>query len=215
MPKKTSTGKVQVTPNVTMSVDLSSDDVVNIHIACKEDELLKQEEQLQAELQTVQEDLTEISKVVQDLAQEYAEKSIDGQYIGLITLLENNTKLTGKLGVSIHIKPKGELNIRPTLHLSSPKDRYSEHSIQLNDINMRLPDAVADMCKKQEELQARSKALSTEIIKVKTSLANIDRLERRAKANLAVMALESTDAGRKMLADIRTAGTRALLEVKK
>jgi len=209
MSKKVAKGSIQVTPEVTMNVELDANNLVDIHVAMKEEALLKQEKELQEALLKAEESVKNITMKLNSALHEIGEEKEKQMAEEVFPALKSFgfKDLIGKCQVGFSTDTKRlMLRLDFTLYTGRGLEAHGIHTIK----RMRVPKAVAAIHKEKKQADKTVQDIKGELLKVKKGLASVDRMERRARAQMAIRALESTVAGRKMLAGIRTDATKAL-----
>lgn len=202
-------GNIQVTPEVSLNVDLDASAIVDIHVAMKEEELLQREKQLQ-------EDLRSAEEVVKEAA---------GRLEGALNQIEKENQKDMSAEVFPALLSFGFKNLEGqcTVHIDKSTKRpmlkteftiYTGKGVQTHGIRTykrtRMPKNISKLDKEVQAAGNEVQAIKDELLQVKQGLASVDRMERKARAQMAIRALESTAAGRKMLAGIRKDAVKAL-----
>jgi hypothetical protein len=195
-------GNVEVAPNVSLNVDLDAHDIVDIHVAMKEEELLKEEEKLLADLkvadQAVEDKDRELNKIITDLAKLKAK--------ALESLVSSTLKAAGFTKIKIDASTNRNQNQdRIVLHLTTSGNPGGL------TLSKPIKSSVVNKLRNQREVSmAEVKRIRDQLVKTKQAISNVDRMVRKARAQMALRVLESTSAGQAMLAGIKRDIVRAL-----
>lgn len=206
---------IEVAPNVSMHVDLESRDIVDIHVAYKEQELLERETELFEAAERIRVENNATLNHYTEKVDAVVSRAVTTKFASIITALNKVSSYTHTVDAE---RTNGHLDtnkIKVAGYLQAVGKDGRGGSMPISFDITPVPEEIAKLNAKMHALDAETKKINTELVKIKMDLANIDRMERKARANMAIMALESTDAGRRMLDSIRRDASKVLANPEK
>jgi hypothetical protein len=187
-------GKVEVAPDLTLNIDLTADHLVDLQVSMTEEALLKEEEALIEKIKALGKLAGEKSAAINKEC-ELPAREEEKRLAFLVKALKaaGFPKPEVKCSFDVFAKEGKIAGNLTTSVVIAGQDRLD---------TSRKTKVPADIQKFHDEIEALEKErgeLSNTLIKIKSNLANIARMERAARAKLAMRALESTPAGRQLL----------------
>jgi hypothetical protein len=205
MAKKKASGVLSVTPEVAVKVDMDAGDLVAIRVAMAEEQLLKKEEDLRGALEQLEADRAEANKAQTkaiEAAQKREEQGIRKKVAS--TLKEAGfTDLEFRSVIEIGLNKNKELSAKISNHIVVGKG-HSTHGIYTKAKAFRMDAKLKKAAQKVEALTKQIQGTTEELRKAKSDLMQMDRVERRAKAELAMQVLQSSAEGRTLLDTLTT-----------
>lgn len=198
-----------IVPNVTMNVELDSRALVDIGVAQREEALLTKERQALAELHELEEKRSKLRKEYDETLEKLGDAAAEKMQKQIATPLKKagfkNLKFRCSV-VRVDDKNKrAKLSMRFHIH-----EQHNHNQGIRSSKKVPVPAKIKTLFTKVQNLDESLEKAKDHLMKIKTQLQNIPRMERRARAAMAIQALESTPQGRKMLDGIRKDALKAL-----
>lgn len=196
--KKTDlTGKLEVSPDILIDVKLDAQHLVDMQVSITEEQLHLEERRLITELDGLNETVSTNNEKIHGIL----EKGAEVQETAVAKLV---TPALKKLGASkIDIDSTWRRYDENKVHVGI---NVNVHSTRTERVSGRLSfERSFSVSKEAKALEAKTKTLGIQVeeirkqlTKVKNDIANIPRLERQARARLAMETLKSTPAGKRL-----------------
>lgn len=187
-----------------MDLSITKDDIVAIGVVAHEQRLLEEEEVIDAR----QKDLNQKKDaLVEERAKERAK-------IQAIVAKEESKKASELLGKMLGKKmSKSEVSVDASVDIESDKLVVScslhvsgECSGSMRWKLDRESKEIASLTKEIRDLSREIQACNQSLLEVRSQLQKVDRLDRNARASLAMSILGKTEEGKKLLGDITQSG---------
>lgn len=203
-----------VVPNVSMNVELDSRALVDIGVAQREEALLAKERQAIADLRELEERrsklLQEYNEALKELGDTAAKKMRDQMVAPLKKAGFKNLKFSCIVTYMVDKNKRAKLSMQFHIDDQHNHDYWGTTQGIRSSKKVPVPAKIKTLHAKGHDLDEPIEKAQNHLMKIKTQLQNIPRMERRARAAMAIQALESTPQGRKMLAGIRKNALKAL-----
>lgn len=181
---------------------VNRDDIVSIHTAAVEQDLLRKQADLEQEIKDLGEELTGLNERCKTELGVFVDRATKAAKASAKATLHSLARLGFKeptLG-TVEQETGGKEELILTLNFTSGGQRYGGM-----ELTRRIPYSkpvllARELVGKAEEAMRKRQA---RLLEVKLALANIVREERSAKAALAMAALEQTEAGRAIIEKMR------------
>jgi hypothetical protein len=197
--------KIEVAPNLKMDIEVTADNVADIHVAAMEEELERLEKALAAELKEDEENLKEAQKKLDKATEDFGHTFTDNMekellpvmkrfgFKGLHTTFEAAFTCDDKVHIEVGLMVEGKRGI----------DNVCTGNIQTCR-NVPFGPILREHHNAFKEAGEKVKKTTEKLLKVKEALGNIPKLERQARAQMAKNLLQTTDSGRQLLDMIRS-----------
>jgi hypothetical protein len=198
MPEK---AKIVVAPNVEMNIDITADNITDIHVAAMEEELERLEKALTVELKEDEEASEDIKKKFEKATKEFGLDFTDEMEKDLIPVMKRYgfKGLHATFAASFPDEDKVAISLGLAIEgKRTMGDCYVSGAIQASRNVPFIPHlkALHTSVKTAEE---KVKKTTEKLMKVKETLGNIPKLERKARAQMSAQLLQTTDTGRQLL----------------
>lgn len=206
-------GKLEVTPEISLNVELNAQHLVDMQVSLTEEQLYQAEEKFIADIKQLDDTIrekTDARRALLDKAAESVEKALVKEVtpvlkkIGAASINSSRTWREGSAGK----RAKPTLDIDIEIHPDSGRKKNTIGGELTFGRSIPVPAAATKLGSEIEGLQKEREAVRKKLEKVKVDLSNVPRIERKARAALAMKTLESTPAGRRLATDLQK---RALL----
>lgn len=184
--------KLEVAPDLSIDVDLTADHLVDLKVSMTEEALLAKEEVLIKDIKSIDAELKRLEKEASDIC-EKTEKAREKKLGAVIQTLAK----AGMGKISAHCR----LTISSRVPLSVEMETTLANSGGHLCVSKRVkaPTELTRINSEEDKLKKEKAELAANLTKIKADLANVPRMERSARATLAMRALETTPAGKQLL----------------
>lgn len=183
-----------------VEANVTKDDIVAIATTAREEQLLSDQTQFTIEMNKIREKVTQAeSKIETD-----KEKFIASKTKAKAKELEKSLAALGfKVDVNTCDEKRTGSSIKYKFALSGDR-HYSRADIVSKKVySISLPKTILAAEKKISAMKVQDMELQENIFEIKKSLSNMQGMERKAKAALAIAALQGSKAGKAILNQLR------------
>ena len=176
---------------LNLDATLSKDDLTAISINQYEERLLAQDKALEAQIKDVQKEQVEVQKHLNKLVQDAGAAAVKTKLATLekaLRAFESARKYKVEVATAVLADKKIVVSVGVV----------GVYHLNLSE-SIKIPEAIRKVQQEAAELGNQLQDLSKQRIEVRTSLAQVNRLERKAKAALARTVLSRTDEGQALL----------------
>jgi len=189
-------GTLQVTPDVGIKVELTSGNLVDIQVSMKEESLLAEEKKLITQLDDEKKELEKAIEWLSSLTGKIEDKRAGETMKALLPTLKKLGFKELKFSAGIH-EDNGKFTI---VLLISHKNGCASLS---STSAFRPGEAFKRAIDTRNAIVDKINSLKKQLLSVKDQLNNIPRMERKARAQLGIQILETSELGKKLLGNMQ------------
>lgn len=199
-------------PNVTVSAEITKDDLIAIRVNDYEERVLEIDRDCDKRLAELAKQVKEaegrVERALQALADQHYHKAATPLLKQLRTFSEFRTAAARTSAELLEKKQQARVELRLYKDQKAAAEASSYGFTLVDQARIRLPKTVQSVIQAQVQVQEEVRQVQRRKAEARQSLAQIGRLERKARANMARAILSQTEMGRALLGE--TMATKAL-----
>lgn len=193
-------------PQGSIKIDVDKNDLMAVTVYEQECKLEAAKNALDFQLKTVQKDLNKTEADITKAVEAAGKAKFDADFQESIKSVkafgfEVSGELSSQLWELKDLSDTDKSKIQVTLTLKTGRQSYNDSISTVKD--MDVPMDIKAMITSRNVLTTKISDLQTKMMKVRKTQDNMGKLERGARARLAVMNLEQTSEGRKALEQLK------------
>jgi len=184
-----------------MNLELTKDDVIAYKVSIVEDRLEEEKKEKDKELKAKQKVISKLEEEFKDAVDAFAEKEVGEEVKAVNDAFKKlGIKKTLKISACIDEEKKKKL-VSISVKLGKDDDGYYSGTFTEDVRKVAFNQDLKDVEKKLDDARDEGNVLINRIAEIRNILANMGRLERKAKAKVVEEILKKDSAVRKLLAE--------------